>query len=198
MNWYKDIKISMPVYDVYHGTDNAGSIYDQNFSYSYMGQGNDGYGPGFYFTNDLPTAQGYIGKGNDPGVIEAQVTLSNPIEINGTESSDFFDKFPTLDQYQVGNMLHYSLSNLGDDFLSNWGDTGFEDRDVIIERVIDNYADTSLMKAVYDFFGADTNMGFNYIKDEIGNDGIVASFDSGVKIIVAWFTDQINITSKRQ
>lgn len=184
----------MPIYDVYHGTGNTGSIYDQNFSYSYIGNGNEDYGPGFYFTNDLPTSERYIKDGPSPGVIKAKVNLSSPIEVNGLDNNSFFEKFPKLDRDQVTDMLDLSLSTFGDDFLSNWGDVDFEGREVVVQKVINNYTNRSMMTAIYDFFQEDTKQAFDYIRRQFGYDGIVVSFNKGIKTIVSWFPEQINIT----
>lgn len=194
MNWYR--KIAMPVYDVYHGTGNADSIYDKGFSYEYIGSGNDEYGPGFYFTNDEGTANRYVGEGSSPGVIRARVNLSNPIEIDGVQPGTFFEKFPPMDANQVRQALEYSLSAFGDDFLYNWGDVGYEGRENVIETVVREYAGKPMMSVIYDFFHQDTVEGFNYIRDNLGYDGIVVSFNDGVKIIVAWFQSQIQIEGR--
>jgi hypothetical protein len=194
MNWYR--KIAMPVYDVFHGTGNSQSIYDNNFSYEYIGTGNDEYGPGFYFTNDEATANRYVGEGDSPGVIRAKVNLSNPIEIDGVQSGSFFEKFPPMDTNQVRQALEYSLSAFGDDFLYNWGDVDFEGRENIIEKIVGEYAGKSLMSVIYDFFHQDTVEGMKYIREQLGYDGIVVSFNDGIQIIVAWFQEQIEIEGR--
>lgn len=195
MNWFNRIikKADMPIFDVYHGTGNSESIYKNNFSYAYLGKGNDEYGPGFYFTNDESTASRYVREGESPGVIRAKVNLSKPIEIDGVSGGTFFDKFPSLNLKQVKNALMVSLSLFGDDFLSNWGDVEYEGRENVINTVVNQYTGSSLMSVVYDFFHQDTVEGFKFIRQNFGYDGIVVSFNDGIKIIVAWFPEQIQI-----
>ena len=195
MHWFQ--KISMPVYDVYHGTGNSTSIYNNNFSYEYIGTGNDEYGPGFYFTNDEATAKRYVGDGDSPGVIKAKINLSNPLHVNGVISGSFFDKFPKMNKKQVRHALEYSLAVFGDDFLYNWGDCDYEGRENIINTIINEYSGKSMMSVIYDFF-PDTLTGFKYIKDQLGYDGIVVSFNDGIKTIVAWFKEQIQIEGKSE
>jgi hypothetical protein len=194
MSWFK--KISMPTYDVYHGTGNYDSIYNNNFSYAYMGNGLDEYGPGFYFINDEDAAARYVGSGSSPGVIKARVNLSKPFKMNGLSGGNFSERFPSMNRQQVSRALSHSLSLFGDDFLSNWGEVEHEGREVVINTVIRQYTSNPIMIVIYDFFKQSTEEGYKFVRNELGYDGIVVSFNGGIQIIVAWFPDQISIVNR--
>jgi hypothetical protein len=200
MNWYKKaIK-----YDVFHGTRNQNSIYEKGFVYDYMGQGNDQYGPGFYFTTSNATADNYTKQGNEgisPGVIKAQINLKKPIKVDSSKtSSNIFEIFPKLNSSQVRRMINLAISLEGEGIIQDWGDVEIEGKDNVIRSMIKSYTGRSASIIMYDLLKNHIPQALKFITQETGYDGIIISHGSNIdpaksneKWVVAWYPEQIRI-----
>lgn len=189
----------MPVYDVYHGTPTPQSIYDEGFSYLYLGKGDDSYGPGFYFTDSETLASSFARSSGNPasGTIRAKVTINKPINIKGESAGSgnngiFGPQSPRLRKTQVRNLVSRAIKVMGKDFLSNWGDVGFEGERVVINNIVNSMTNSSVMTVMYDLFGNNPTEGLKAVRDIVGYDGVVVDFGDS-KFIVAWFSEQIQI-----
>lgn len=195
MNWYINKKIAMPFFEAYHGSPKADSIYDSGFSFSYLGKGNEAYGPGFYFSDNKDLAKNYSGSDIGSGVIKAKINLNNPISISGGANS-ISDQFPSLSYDQTRSILLRSLSLFGEERLSDWGDVEFEGKENIIRKIIESNANVSFMHLLYDFFQQDMEQGLRAISNETGYDGVIVNFENGTRFVIAWFPEQIEVASQ--
>lgn len=191
MNWYKAIKVAdSPVFDAYHGTSNTTSFDSNGFDYAYLGNGNESYGPGFYFTDNMEIAQTYAGDSKTSGIIKAKVNLTNPVIIDGSTMS-IFEQMPSIDVSQIRRIVEESIQTFGDEALYDWGDPEFEGTESIMQQIVQSYKNSPFTTLVYDFFSQNLKAGLEAVHREIGHDGVIVNFADGTRFFVAWFPHQI-------
>lgn len=216
LNWYKRMKIADAWY---HGTGNEESIRQRGFVKDYIGQGNEQYGPGFYFTNRLETAQGYtsgpqwhneeggkVGGDKVPGIVEVQLNIRNPIKVNSQSSArtapggqiNGFAAYPVLNRAQAKTMIEAAVRQFGAEVLEDYGDIEYEGIRKVIGDVISNYEGSSSLMMIYDFFKQDLISGLRLLSKLTGYDGLMVDFGTGEIHAVAWFPEQIQILGKGQ
>lgn len=187
---------------VFHGSGNTSEILSNGFSYDFVGLGNDQLGPGWYFTNNLKTAEGYtvrrlepemqkIGGEHSPGVLRVYLRLQNPIETS--DSSDrWVDQLPDLGLAAARRMILASPDIKDPEGpLIDWGDLDSEGFEVVLARAVKAYVGPSYFNLANDFFRKDPAKFLRSLHDVTGYDGLVHRFSSGEVHYVAWFPETI-------
>ena len=202
--WYK--RADFPEYNVFHGTSDQNSIQERGFVYDYIGQGNDQYGPGFYFTSRRETASNYGQGGPSPGVMQAKVNLKKPIQISSgnIEQSNAFDIFPSLTANQTRGLLKLAVQLEGKQILDNFGDVATEGERVVFESMARAYIGKSSAFILYDLFNkSNFEKVLRFISKATGYDGIVVNHGNNIDPskknelwVVAWFPEQIQVIGK--
>ncbi len=207
-NWFKDSKVvdenGKPLV-VYHG---SGTTFWE-FKTEFTGLGNDQYGSGFYFTTNKETADIYtekqlngqtkIGGQDSPNVIQAYLSIQNPIVIE-LNSDDMRPE--NLSRIEVTTKQAYEIikrapdimdeenSPLGDFFEEYW-ENGPSDSMI---RKAARYTDVwDLLSLQGDWFGGDNGATAfrEAVHEVLGYDGVQVNFKNGEKHYVAWFPNQI-------
>lgn len=207
-NWFKDSKVvdenGNPLV-VYHG---SGTTFWE-FKTEFTGLGNDQYGSGFYFTTNKETADIYtekqlngqtkIGGQDSPNVIQAYLSIQNPIVID-LNSDDMRPE--NLSRIEVTTKQAYEIikrapdimdeenSPLGDFFEEYW-ENGPSDSMI---RKAARYTDVwDLLSLQGDWFGGDNGATAfrEAVHEVLGYDGVQVNFKNGEKHYVAWFPNQI-------
>ena len=167
---------------VYHGT--AADI--EKFSYEFVGNGNDQYGSGFYFTTSPNTASGYAA--NEGGnVLPVYLAINNPL------SSDQSKK---LTKSQIKAIIS-SAPEL-DDVLWNFGDWGSEGKDKVLNKAISQLYEyqretllTSLHPIANDFFAGNEQAFSEAVTRVLKHDGVEVRQESGEVFFIAFTPTQI-------
>jgi len=217
MTWYRKIA-DQPDYDVYHGTPNQESILSKGFVYDYLGEREDQYGPGFYFTTHYEYANTFtepksrdkapsFGLGT-PGVIQAKVTLKKPINLDPMENAR--EQFPIINKQIVRSLIMDAEKTFGDEIYSNWGDIKYYGKPKIIQEMVEAMVNGPSLTTLYDLFGNDISKGLRSFSRLTGYDGVlvklnhgnrlvngtIVNLPNGGEIVVAWFPEQIKIVSQ--
>ncbi len=173
---------------VYHGTPNAEfTVFDKNR----VGKGNDQYGAGFYFATDKVASSHYGSR-----VIESYLNIKKPIKVkNGVPNLiEANIRLTSKQAYEVVKRLpdiyDSEESPLGDYFDSYW-EVGAEDW--MIRELAEQYREVGYLDS--DLFRHYPNELHEALRDVVGYDGVEVSFDSGEKFYVAWFDNQMKLTS---
>ena len=173
---------------VYHGTPNSEfTVFDKNR----VGKGNDQYGAGFYFATDKVASSHYGNR-----VIESYLNIKKPIKVkNGVPNLiEANIRLTSKQAYEVVKRLpdiyDAEESPLGDYFDSYW-EAGAEDW--MIRELAEQYRDVGYLDS--DLFRYYPNELHEALRDVVGYDGVEVSFDSGEKFYVAWFDNQMKLTS---
>lgn len=180
---------------LYHGTGAMDAIKSEGFRHGFSGNGNDQYGPGFYFTNDKASAGGYASDalaagGKSPGIIHADLDVKNPIIIDGTSGDNALTHFPELTKSQTKQLVDDAIK-LNPDSMYDWGDVGYEGEAAIKKKMVDAYSGAPIT-AIYDLFGKDhIEDGLRTYSRLSGHDGVKITFKDGVEHTVAWFPEQV-------
>lgn len=193
--------------DLYHGTGEVDSIIKNGFDPSYLGKGNDQYGPGFYFTNQPKHALPYVNSsGSSPGVIHADVRIKNPIRLNRNEEPGAGRNadWPGLTKDEFHGMLQDAIDLHGKDevLYSNWGDPAVDSDQKIIERMRNAYVGSLPDIAISDMFH-NAGDGLRSYASHSGYDGVVITGkdDNGndyPEIHAAWFPEQIRVKGRHE
>ncbi len=189
---------------MYHGTAEVIKAFDPDRT----GQGEDQYGSGFYFDSHKNHAEYYAHKsfndlrGNTPNVVCAEITLQNPIVVDGTE--------PTLECVEVTDKQAYDILNqipgffnpniaenpLGDYISNIWSHppkSKYDFRRYISWLVAEFYHETNIRQL--DFLCAKWPTEFRTaVKNVTGYDGVLIQYPHSQQV-VAWFPEQIKILS---
>jgi hypothetical protein len=192
---------------VYHG---AGSEFT-SFDPSTLGKGNDSWGNGFYFTDQETTAKGYAAdyKSEDANVKEFYINLTNPIYVDGKKSMSLNDvnfsaksaanilkRHP--DAYKQPNEEDEGMSFLSDYSSEYWDkdEHSKEELDRMIDKVaVEYFSDTSWVN-LESAFGRDHGAAFlEAVSKETGHDGVIVDFGEDGKHYIAWFPNQMKLTS---
>ena len=186
---------------LHHGTGNVGNILAKGFSHDFTGKGNDQLGPGWYFTTDRATAEGYttrrMGDGKEkpggesqPGVLDVFINLKNPLMTNDQDS--WFDQLPDLNFHQARMMLMEAPGIRDpDSMLSNWGNLKEEGFEKVLRQAARDYAGPAHFTISQDFYRLQPEAFLRTLSKVTGHDGVVHSFGNGEKHVVAWQASQI-------
>ena len=189
----------------HHGTGNLSSILEKGFCYGFAGQGNDQFGPGWYFTNSLDTAQGYttrrmgdgiekLGGEVEPGVLDVYLVMRNPIETSDQER--WFDQLPDLGLRQAKALILAAPDIRDPDGpLSNWGDVRHSGFERVLATAVDAYTGPSHFTICNDFYREFPEQFLSALGRITGHDGILHRFNNGEVHAVAWFPGQIKAVS---
>jgi len=163
---------------VYHGRTTKSS----EFSFDYVGGGNDNEGPGFYFTSD-PTDAWYNYAKNNGILISAYLTLDKVVSTTKKPSE------------KVVRYLITHAPNL-EDTLINWD----ENRRVAIENAVGSMMSydtehTAYQSVWYDFYYMGENNSKSYLLNmiKLGFDGIIIQKSQGVAHYIMFNPSSIDI-----
>lgn len=192
---------------LYHGSAHEFSSFDPKS----LGKGNDSWGNGFYFTDQKNSAQGYAdeAKSNTANVKEFYLNLTNPMYVDGKKNMSlnnvFFSKevaVKVLKQHPNA-YLQPSEDDEAMSFLADYAPEYWDKKehskaelDHMIETVADEYfSDTSWVE-LESLYGKEHGQAFlKAISEETGHDGIVVDFGKDGKHYVAWFPNQMKLTT---
>lgn len=144
------------------------------FSYTYVGQGNDQEGPGFYFTDKEVNAQHY-GK-----VYKANLTLNKTVPLKGR-----------INRREIKQMMRWAPDL--EDTLTNWAENpniAFQKAfDVIVNQ---NNPHQAFMSVWYDFYRGNEAL---YLQNmtKLGYDGVIIPQPDGSNHVVMFSPDKIQI-----
>lgn len=205
-----------------HGTRNDfNSFSSKHFG---EGEGQQQYGDGFYFSDDESVAFRYLGEGENGFIIHADVTLNNPIHVDGMQEANLRHVMLTGDESLCNLMkMHPNIYNqpdaedsnpLGDYIPEYWDKKNWTKKELdnmIEEMVREYYAHGSLLH-LENFFACEGGIDIFHegVRKYFGHDGIVVDWperdiemESGKTIhheesiyAIAWFPEQITITGK--
>ena len=177
----------------YHGSPNRFFTFDRGR----IGKGNDQFGAGFYFATSEEASRSY-----GDNVHKTYLNITKPIVINRTaDGGDLFDvKITQKQAYEIlkRHPLIYDpdSSPLGDMFEEYW-EVGA--KDYMIRAAAKNLNSIGLLDSDYTTFRDYPNELHEAIRDVLGYDGVEVRFDnSGDRFYVAWFENQIKLTTNRQ
>ena len=155
MNWYKKAQ-----YIAYHGSPKE----FQDFSYEYLGTNGTAEGFGFYFTSNKNIAEGYANGGMLKKVI---LDINKPLNFTqlSISKSEFAEFLKTLDP-------------TGEGYLSNWGETGYEGYNKVLNTAVEGEFsgsdnDVDLISGVIQASGRDAETIYKVLKQTLGYDGII-------------------------
>lgn len=194
--FFKDSKVvddSGRLRVTYHGSPNSFYTFDRGR----IGKGNDQFGAGFYFATSEEAARHY-----GDNVYKTYLNITNPIVINRTiDGGDLFDvKITQKQAYEIlkRHPLIYDpeSSPLGDMFEEYW-EVGA--KDYMIREAAKNFNSIGLLDSDYIAYRDYPNELHEAIRDVLGYDGVEVRFDnSGDRFYVAWFENQIKLTTNKQ
>lgn len=173
----------------YHGSPNSFYTFDR----SRIGKGNDQFGAGFYFATNEEASRHY-----GDNIYKTYLNITKPIVIDRTtDGGDLFDvKITQKQAYEIlkRHPLIYDpeKSPLGDMFEEYW-EVGT--KDYMIREAAKNLTTIGLLDSDYTAFRNYPNELHEAIRDVIGYDGVEVRFESGDRFYVAWFENQIKLTS---
>lgn len=149
----------------------------QNFVDEFVGQGNDQYGPGIYFSNRVHIAMGYGGK--DGYIYKADIKLSKllteNIKINKNQLMKLMKNSP--DEYAV----------------SNWAEEPAE----AYRNALESYLDMSMLEAcMYIWRDWYPNNPIEFVRElvKMGYDGSIYDIGRGTNFLVVYNPRAIVIT----
>ena len=193
--FFKDSKVvddSGRLRVTYHGSPNSFYTFDRGR----IGKGNDQFGAGFYFATSEETSRSY-----GDNVHKTYLNITKPIIINRTaDGGDLFDvKITQKQAYEIlkRHPLIYDpeSSPLGDMFEEYW-EVGA--KDYMIREAAKNFNSIGLLDSDYIAYRDYPNEQHEAIRDVLGYDGVEVRFDnSGDRFYVAWFENQIKLTSNK-
>lgn len=175
----------------YHGSPNSFYTFDRGR----IGKGNDQFGAGFYFATNEEASRHY-----GDNVYKTYLNITNPIVINKTaDGGDLFDvKITQKQAYEILKrhplMYDPEESPLGDMFEEYWKVGA---KDYMIREAAKNLTTIGLLDSDYMAFRNYPNELHEALRDVIGYDGVEVRFESGDRFYVAWFENQIKLTSNK-
>lgn len=192
---------------LYHGSQHEFTSFDPTT----LGRGNDAWGNGFYFTDQQSVAQGYANESGSPtaNVKEFYLNLTNPIYVDGKEHMSLNEI--TFSRQVAANILKqhpnaYLQPSESDEEMSFLADYAPEywDKETHtkeeLNRMIDNVAKEYFSDA--DWVSLESLYGREYgaafleaMRKETGHDGVIVDFGEDGKHYVAWFPEQMKLTS---
>lgn len=192
---------------VYHGS----SVNFDSFDPKNLGRGNDAWGNGHYFTDQKATAEGYAqeSRSETANVKEFYVNLTNPIYMDGKEHMSLneltFSKQVAVnvlkahpDAYLQPNDESGEMSFLGDYAPDYWDKETHSKAEIdrMIEKVATEYFSEPSWVELEALYGKEHGAAFlTAMHKETGHDGVIVDFGSDGKHYVAWFSEQMKLTS---
>lgn len=186
---------------VYHGTNGNFTVFDP----SKIGINANAEGPGFYFTNDKNTAQGYQNTNKDnPNLFEVFLNIKNPINLN--ESNFKKQEIKRIIKAVINNETAFDpegIPDFRDSFMSNFVDTYSTTESKAIDEVADMLVedDTKIdfIAGLGNAVGSQSLV-LKSIKEALGYDATIADGyggrgEGGGSIFVAWESNQIKSTT---
>lgn len=173
----------------YHGSPNSFYTFDR----SRIGKGNDQFGAGFYFATNEEASRHY-----GDNIYKTYLNITKPIVIDRTtDGGDLFDvKITQKQAYEILKRHPFIYdpeeSPLGDMFEEYW-EVGA--KDYMIREAAKNLSTIGLLDSDYMAFRNYPNELHEALRDIIGYDGVEVRFESGDRFYVAWFENQIKLTS---
>jgi hypothetical protein len=158
MSWYKQAS----QYRAYHGSPEE----FQEFSYEFLGMNGTAEGYGFYFTSDKSIADGFAKGGM---VKEVYLDINNPLS---------FDSL-TISPQELKSFLR-ELDPSGTEYLSNWGEAGYDGYDNVLNSAVDGEMggsdnDVDLISGIINAAGGSPGSIYPVLKRVLGYDGIIVS-----------------------
>jgi hypothetical protein len=195
---------------LYHGSRHEFTSFDP----ATLGRGNDSWGNGFYFTDQEGTAKGYAFEGNSPtaNVKAFHLNLTNPMYVDGKEkmSLDDIEFSPAA----VGRILkNHPSAYLQPGEEDEAGNTSFledyspeywdkeQHSHAELTRMIDKVAKDNgqygmSWSSLESMYGREHGAAFLVaMQKETGHDGVIVDFGDAGKHFIAWFPDQMKLTS---
>lgn len=182
---------------VYHGTNGNFTVFDP----SKIGTNANAEGPGFYFTNDKRTAEGYQNANKDnPNLFEVFLNIRNPINLN--EPNFKKSEIKRVIKAVINNEIAFDpdgTPNFRDSFMSNFVDT----YDMTESRAIDEVANILMEDDTkIDFIAGLGNavgsqpLVLQSVQEALGYDATISDGYGGMgkgggSIFVAWDSNQI-------
>jgi len=168
---------------VYHGS----SAKFKEFSNKYIGNATGTVeGKGFYFTDDKSFAEMFIGK--DGKLYEVYINITNPLSLT--------DK--TITKSGLKRFIK-KLDPTGDDYLSAYGDVGYEGYQVILNKTITelyryNDNDADILHDILHGGGFEQEDFFDLVKSQFGFDGVMTkNGDDSADVYVVFNKNNIKI-----
>lgn len=194
---------------LYHGSSHEFT----SFNTDTLGRGNDAWGNGFYFTDQKTTAEGYAQDNPSPtaNVKEFYLNLTNPLYVDGIENMSLVNvTFPAETAARL--LKHHpdlyiqpdneSKMNFLGDYAENFWDKEYhtkEELNRMAEKVAEEYFDNASWVELETVFGKEHGAAFlEAMYKETGNDGLIVDFGEAGKHYVAWFPNQMKLTSNME
>ena len=192
---------------LYHGSQYEFDSFDP----ATVGRGNDSWGNGFYFTDQKSIAEGYAteSKSETANVKEFYLNLTNPIYVDGKENmslnnvtfsstvaAKILKQHPTA--YLQPNQDDDEMSFLGDYSPTYWDKESHtkDELDRMIDQVANEYFSDASWVELEGLYGKDYGAKFlEAMHNETGHDGVVVDFGEDGKHYIAWFANQMKLTS---
>jgi len=162
--WFKKSKVvnedGSPK-EVFHGSPDKFTAFDE----SHLGEGNDQYGSGHYFTNVEKQAKGY-----GENVTSAFLSIQNPMDYLSKEK---------VTKAQIQKLIELSPDQ---DALWNFGDISYEGRDKVLANAVSLYGERTYtiqnLNEISNDFYQDLSADFlKNVKEVLGYDGVVVDFE---------------------
>lgn len=185
MNWYKKSSTFL----AYHGTSHDFNIFDSSF----VGQGNDQEGPGFYFSDNPDIANGYaFGKGANVKPVKLQMdkAIRPGTKINQEEIEYLILK--SMDLNSIEDIYNMDEDTFYNSPLSNWSEDPYVSFQESVQSVI-NYSEDAhdaFQSVWYDFY---RNNPSGYLSNMIslGYDGVILPQSDNSNIFVVFNPSKI-------
>jgi hypothetical protein len=197
---------------VYHGS----AVEFSEFDPATVGRGNDQWGNGFYFTDMESMARGYANDSGSPeaNVKEFYLNIKNPIRIDGTTQTGLdsmrfgADEAVTILSRHPGTRLQPNeegpdgeTNPLGDYASEFWDKTEHTaaELDELTRKVARDYFSDTGWTELETFFGRDRGAEFlQAMHATPGHDGVIVDFGEDGQHYVAWFPEQMKLTSNAE
>jgi len=162
--WFKKSKVvnedGSPK-EVFHESPDKFTAFDE----SHLGEGNDQYGSGHYFTNVEKQAKGY-----GENVTSAFLSIQNPMDYLSKEK---------VTKAQIQKLIELSPDQ---DALWNFGDISYEGRDKVLANAVSLYGERTYtiqnLNEISNDFYQDLSADFlKNVKEVLGYDGVVVDFE---------------------
>jgi hypothetical protein len=195
---------------LYHGSAHEFSSFDPQT----LGRGNDSWGNGFYFTDQESTAKGYAAGSDSPtaNVKEFYLNLTNPMYVDGKEKMSLNDvefKADAVSRMLKNHPTAYlqpgeedengNASFLGDYSPDYWDKETHSKADLnrMIDKIAKDNSDYGMSwPELEGLYGRDYGSAFlEAMQKETGHDGVIVDFGDAGKHFIAWFPDQMKLTS---
>lgn len=205
-NGSKAVDSSGNLVKLYHGS----SAEFDSFDPTRVGQGNDAWGNGFYFTDKESVAKGYAAEAGSPtaNVKEFYLNIQNPLYADGKETMSLNDQeFTSAEALSLlkAHPLAYIQPN-DDDEMNPLGDysPNFWDKEEWTQAELDNmweqvakeHFQNPSWPEMEGMYGKEYGSAYLHaVHKTTGHDGVIVDFGEDGKHYVAWFPEQMKLTS---